>query len=130
MHCKDCRFWFANADTTAEEDESYNHHSPSLPKNAALCIHPKIGGSYNDPAHDADDAVNSYETIITGPMFGCVHFSSQLAAKRERTAAAIAEFAATSCRSESVADSLDQARAHFSRREREAQPTSAPAPAE
>ena len=78
MNCKDCRFWFPNAEPDSEDDEPrMSSCGPSLPRNGKACTHPAIGGSYNDEAHDAGDAANSYETIIVGPMFGCVHFEGK-----------------------------------------------------
>lgn len=63
--CKRCKWW------TAEEEGTIgipgDNHKP--------CMHPKVGGgSYNDPARMGEDALNSYESIGTGPEFGCVHF--------------------------------------------------------
>lgn len=75
--CKDCRFWFPNVEPDSSDDEPrMSPCGPSLPRNGKACTNPRVGGgSYSDDEHDADDAANSYETFITGPLFGCVHFS-------------------------------------------------------
>lgn len=75
--CKNCRFWSPNVEPDGSDDEPRTAQSgPSLPRNGKACTNPKVGGgSYSDDEHDADDAANSYETFITGPLFGCVHFS-------------------------------------------------------
>lgn len=73
MNCKDCRFWAGNLNDD-DELEGLAAVGPSHPREAWPCMNPKIGGDYNGDEHKAPDAANSYETIITGPMFGCVHF--------------------------------------------------------
>ena len=73
MNCKDCRHWAPNV---VRNDDEPVGVGPSRPKDGHPCQHPKIGGSYSDNEHHASDAANSYETIITGPMFGCIHFEA------------------------------------------------------
>lgn len=69
--CRSCKWW------RTDDDGEYifgvaggEQHKP--------CEHPKVGGgSYGDSARRGHDALNSYETISTGPDFGCIHWEEK-----------------------------------------------------
>jgi hypothetical protein len=68
--CKNC-YWWGNE----VEDEDFN--LSQLPGGEAHknCTCPKVGGgSYADKERMGLDSLNSYESVGTGPEFGCVHW--------------------------------------------------------
>jgi len=75
--CKNCRHWADNVEMEEYDLEAAAAAGPTYPMDAWPCLHPKIGGGYSEEAHKASDAANSYETIITGPLFGCIHFEAK-----------------------------------------------------
>ena len=63
LKCKNCKWWVGGKDQIPGGD---GHKS---------CEHPKVGGgSYVNKSRLRSDALNSYESIGTGPNFGCIHF--------------------------------------------------------
>lgn len=64
--CRTCRWWGSDPDTLPQFPGRELHRA---------CECPKVGGgSYGDESRMGPDAANSYETIGTGPEFGCIHW--------------------------------------------------------
>ena len=65
--CRTCKWW------SDVSDDDYIPQIPNFP-NHKHCAHHKVGGgTYNDNSRSGSDALNSYESVGTGPDFGCVH---------------------------------------------------------
>lgn len=63
MKCKNCEWWIGDKEQIPGGEDH------------RCCEHPKVGGgSYIDEDRSASDALNSYESVGTGPDFGCIHF--------------------------------------------------------
>lgn len=61
--CKDCVFWGLN-------EPHFGYEGPGGNRGLRGCGNPKNG-------LNAPDAMNSYESIGTGPDFGCVHWTTK-----------------------------------------------------
>ena len=59
--CKDCKWWGTDENQAPIE---------------TVCEYPRIWGSYSE-AKKHKDVMVSYETIGTGPEFGCVHYEQK-----------------------------------------------------
>ena len=68
--CRNCQYWGSPKDP---DNVDAACSGPSQPHNSKECVHPKIGGGYSAKEKEVPDAINSYEMIVTGPEFGCVH---------------------------------------------------------
>ena len=69
--CQTCKWWNQPKEFKDEVDQfpgGDGHKS---------CEHPKVsGGSYSDEARKSIDALNTYESVGTGPDFGCIHWEA------------------------------------------------------
>jgi len=75
MNCCHCEYW-----GLTQEDIDYGFDLGQLPtgKDHQPCRHPHVGkGSYNDESRLASDSLNSFESIFTGPFFGCKHYKDK-----------------------------------------------------
>jgi hypothetical protein len=76
--CSSCQWW--GFDPEVEEDEA--NRSMDIPGGPShkCCGHPKVGyGSYTDPERQDLDALNCYDAVGTGPLFGCIHHELKVA---------------------------------------------------
>jgi len=74
--CSTCRYWGAIPEGEGEDYSPSGY--PGQARGLKPCEHPKIGaGSYADKERNGPDSANSYETIATGPDFGCIHWSAE-----------------------------------------------------
>ena len=78
--CITCRYWGKDPDALPGNAEfaGYGKSHPGEARGLKPCEHPKVGaGSYADEARNGADSANSYDTIATGPDFGCIHWSTE-----------------------------------------------------
>ena len=69
--CGTCKFW-----GMPNEDGYINEQIPNNLVHEA-CEHPKVGGgSYEDEGRKGFDGLNAYESVGTGPDFGCIHWTA------------------------------------------------------
>lgn len=77
MNCARCRYWGKDPDADPADAEfaPVLRGHPGEERGLKACYHPKVGGGcYADASRNGPDSANAYETIATGPEFGCVHW--------------------------------------------------------
>ena len=72
--CKICKWWGA----PDEYGDYADRGQMAGPESHKICESQFVGGGgYGDLNRNTDSSLNSYETISTGPGFGCIHWEAK-----------------------------------------------------
>ena len=83
MRCKDCKWWGKPEGLQRLEEDDVSERIGVFSNFAGgddhrPCGHPKVGcGTYEDAERQGSDGLNCYESVGTGPEFGCIHFEAK-----------------------------------------------------